>query len=183
MKKKFYFKIVVLLAAAVFLLAGCAKKETVIESSSQPQNEIKQGPVSQPKQEPLKTSPQIETKGEQKVVASQALYEPGDIHFDFDKYNLRTEDRKILSEHADWLLKNAGYNVRVEGNCDERGTEEYNMALGQRRADEARKYLVDRGIAQKRISTISYGKERPVDPGHDEEARAKNRRDHFVLSQ
>jgi peptidoglycan-associated lipoprotein len=119
------------------------------------------------------------TESGQKIAAAQKLK---DIHFDFDKYNLRPEDRTILGSHADWLLKNAGYKVKIEGNCDERGTEEYNMALGQRRADEAKKYLLNMGIAKKRISTISYGKDRPLDLGHDEDAWAKNRRDDFVLS-
>ena len=82
----------------------------------------------------------------------------------------------------DWLLKNSEYKVKIEGNCDERGTEEYNMALGQRRSDEAKKYLLSMGIAIKRISTVTYGKDRPIDPGHDEEAWAKNRNDHFVIS-
>jgi len=71
----------------------------------------------------------------------------------------------------------------IEGHCDERGTVEYNLALGQKRADEAAKFLIDLGIAKERITTISYGKERPLDPGHDETALAKNRRDHFVVSQ
>ena len=105
-----------------------------------------------------------------------------DIHFDFDKYNLKSEDRAILKKDADWLAKHEKINVIIEGNCDERGTSEYNLALGQRRADEAMKYLVELGIDQKRIKTISYGKEKPLDPGHNEETWSKNRRDHFVAN-
>ena len=190
MKMAFYLKVTVLLAAVVFLgVTGCAKKEMVKESSSQPQNELKQGPVSSPKQEEMKPSSAVEakeakpvTEGEQKVAAPEKSYELVDIHFDFDKYNLRPEDRTILSGHADWLMKNKEYTVKIEGNCDERGTDEYNMALGQRRADEAKKYLIDMGIDKERISTISYGKEHPLDPAQNEEAWAKNRRDDFVLS-
>ena len=104
-----------------------------------------------------------------------------DIHFDFDKSVLRPEDREILKGHAGWLMKNADTNVLIEGNCDERGTTEYNLALGERRASEAMKYLVGLGIGKERIAVISYGKERPLDPGHDEAAWAKNRRDHFVI--
>lgn len=105
-----------------------------------------------------------------------------DIHFDYDNYNLKPEDREMLKKDAAWLAKHKNYNVVIEGNCDERGTVEYNLALGERRAAEAMKYFVELGIDKKRIKTISYGKERPLDPGHDEEAWAKNRRDHFIPS-
>jgi peptidoglycan-associated lipoprotein len=104
-----------------------------------------------------------------------------DIYFDFDKSNIRSDAREVLKANADYILKNNTAAVIIEGNCDERGTAEYNMALGQRRAQEAKKYLVNLGVKGAAIKTISYGKERPVDPGHDEEAWAKNRRDHFVI--
>jgi peptidoglycan-associated lipoprotein len=105
-----------------------------------------------------------------------------DIHFDFDKYNLKPEAQAILKAGAQAYQKYPNYGLVIEGNCDERGTVEYNLALGQKRADEAAKYLVDLGIGKERIKTISYGKERPLDPGHNETAWAKNRRDHFVVS-
>ncbi len=104
-----------------------------------------------------------------------------DIHFDFDRYEVRREDEEILKENAAWLKKNPRTKVQVEGHCDERGTVEYNLALGERRASYAKQYLVSLGIAADRISTISYGKERPLVTGHDEEAWAKNRRVHFVV--
>jgi len=105
-----------------------------------------------------------------------------DVLFDFDKYNLKPEGRDILKQLAGWLVNNKNTSVLIEGNCDERGTTEYNLALGERRAKEAMKYLVELGVEDKRIKTISYGKERPLDPGHTEEAWAKNRRDHFVVT-
>jgi len=105
-----------------------------------------------------------------------------DIHFDFDKFSLKPEDREILKGHADWLLGHRDYMVTIEGHCDERGTTEYNLALGERRAGEAKRFLVDLGVAEARINTISYGKERPLDTGHDEEAWAKNRRAHFAVT-
>jgi len=105
-----------------------------------------------------------------------------DIHFDFDKFSLKPEDREILKGHADWLLGHRDYMVTIEGHCDERGTTEYNLALGERRAGEAKRFLVDLGVAEARINTISYGKERPLDTGHDEEAWAKNRRAHFIVT-
>jgi peptidoglycan-associated lipoprotein len=104
-----------------------------------------------------------------------------DIHFDFDKYDIRPTDEEVLKENAAWLKKNPKTKVQIEGHCDERGTVEYNLALGERRANYTKKYLVSLGIASDRISTISYGKERPLDTGHTEEAWAKNRRVHFVV--
>lgn len=104
-----------------------------------------------------------------------------DIHFDFDKYNLKPEAQEILKTGAAAYLKYREYKLVVEGHCDERGTVEYNLALGQRRADEAEKYLSDLGVEKERIKTISYGEEMPLDNGHDEAAWAKNRRAHFVV--
>lgn len=104
-----------------------------------------------------------------------------DIHFDFDKYNLKPLAQTTLKNAAPAWLKYKDYKLVVEGHCDERGTMEYNLALGQKRADEAAKFLVDLGIEKERIKTISYGEEMPLDKGHNEEAWAKNRRAHFVI--
>jgi len=104
-----------------------------------------------------------------------------DIHFDFDKYDIRPGDAEILKENAALLMKNPGVKIQIEGHCDERGTEEYNLALGERRANSAKRYLTSLGLTADRISTISYGKLKPLDPGHNEEAWAKNRRDHFIV--
>jgi peptidoglycan-associated lipoprotein len=104
-----------------------------------------------------------------------------DIHFDFDRYEIRPGDEEILRENAAMLKKNPEMKIQIEGHCDERGTEEYNLALGERRANQTKKYLISLGIASNRISTISYGEERPLDKGHNEEAWAKNRRAHIVV--
>jgi peptidoglycan-associated lipoprotein len=104
-----------------------------------------------------------------------------DVNFDFDKYNLKPEAQAILKAGAPAYLKYREYKLVVEGHADERGTVEYNLALGDKRAAEAAKYLVDLGIEKERIKTISYGKEMPLDNGHDETAWAKNRRAHFVI--
>jgi peptidoglycan-associated lipoprotein len=104
-----------------------------------------------------------------------------DIRFDYDKYDIRREDEGILKENAAFLKKNPKMKIQIEGHCDERGTVEYNLALGERRANSTKRYLVSLGITSDRISTISYGKERPLDPGHNEEAWAKNRRAHIVV--
>ena len=104
-----------------------------------------------------------------------------DIHFNFDKYDIRREDEEILKENAAWLKKNPKMKIQIEGHCDERGTVEYNLALGERRANNTKRYLVSLGISPNQITIISFGKERPLDPGHNEEAWAKNRRAHIVV--
>jgi peptidoglycan-associated lipoprotein len=104
-----------------------------------------------------------------------------DIRFDYDKHDIRRVDEGILRENAAFLKKNPKMKIQIEGHCDERGTVEYNLALGERRANNTKRYLVSLGITSDRISTISFGKERPLDPGHNEEAWAKNRRAHIVV--
>lgn len=101
------------------------------------------------------------------------------IHFDFDKYNIRPQDAKTLDRHSSWLGANARVNVIIEGNTDEWGTEEYNLALGERRAVAAKNYLVNTGVSPDRLSTISYGETRPIDPAHTQAAWSMNRRDEF----
>ena len=119
--------------------------------------------------------------GEATIPAAEEGSILSDINFPFDSYALTSEAKTALQGHAQWLKDNAGTTVVVEGHCDERGTTEYNMALGSRRARSAADYLRSLGIAEDRISTISYGEEIPLDPRSTEEAWAKNRRDHFVV--
>jgi peptidoglycan-associated lipoprotein len=104
-----------------------------------------------------------------------------DIRFDYDKYDIRSQDLEIIKENTALLKKYPNVTIQIEGHCDERGTAEYNLALGERRSNSAKNYLLSLGISGNRISTISYGKERPLDPGHHEEAWAKNRRAHFII--
>lgn len=108
-------------------------------------------------------------------------FESEPIYFDFDKSDLKPPARAILEKKAEWLRSNPHFSVLIEGHCDEQGTHEYNLALGERRASAAEKFLIGLGISTDRISTISYGEERPADPGQGEEAWAKNRRDEFKL--
>jgi len=117
------------------------------------------------------------------VAAREAEKEPplGDIFFDYDQSLIRPDAKKPLDQNVEWLRANAQPNLIIEGHCDERGSQEYNLALGQRRAKAAQDYLVASGIDEKRIQTISYGKERPFVVGHDESAWQWNRRAHFVL--
>ena len=104
-----------------------------------------------------------------------------DIHFTLDGYSLSLPARELLSDIASWMLKHPGVRLQIEGHCCELGTDEYNLSLGERRAESVRSYLTDLGVDFSSLSTISYGEESPIDPGHYEEARAKNRRAHFVL--
>lgn len=102
------------------------------------------------------------------------------IHFDYDKSSLSSEARSKLQGNVDWMKKNAGVRIQIEGHCDARGSIEYNLALGERRANSVKSYIVSQGIAANRLSTISYGKEKPLLQGDTEEAFSKNRRANFV---
>ncbi|HEV2721493.1 MAG TPA: peptidoglycan-associated lipoprotein Pal [Thermoanaerobaculia bacterium] len=104
-----------------------------------------------------------------------------DAFFGYDEAALGADAQSALTDSANWLKKNSSYNVLIEGHCDERGTEQYNLALGDRRANMAKQFLMTLGVDAGRIRTVSYGEERPFDPGHDESAWAKNRRAHLVL--
>ena len=111
------------------------------------------------------------------------MFENDDVHFEFDSARLSMEAQDTLRRKAEWLKENPRAKVIIEGHCDERGTTEYNLALGDRRAFSAKSFLVDLGIADSRLTTVSYGEERPLDSGADEDAWAKNRRAHFVIKE
>jgi len=110
----------------------------------------------------------------------KVIFQP--IYFDFDKYNLKPAAQKILDKIGDYLLENTDKLMIIEGHCDERGTREYNLVLGEQRALSARRYLIIKGVSPKRIFTVSYGEDRPADPRHCEEAWEKNRRCEFLIS-
>ncbi len=184
MKKKALAIMVVIvfgLAFSLIFFSGCAKKEVVKEESATKEQAVAAKQPGMQEKVTTKEGPAMATSEEETAMAKREQIFV-DIHFDFDKFNLKSEAREILKKQAGWLANHATASVLIEGNCDERGTEEYNLALGQRRANEAMKYFVGFGIDKKRIKTISYGKDRPLDPGNNEAAWAKNRRDHFVLS-
>lgn len=105
----------------------------------------------------------------------------GDVFYEFDSSELSAEAQNQLRENATWMGNNAAASTMIEGHCDERGTSEYNMALGERRAANAKEYIVRLGIPSSRIETVSYGEEKPFAAGHDESAWSKNRRAHFVI--
>jgi len=121
-----------------------------------------------------------EAEASERAAAAEAAAGLKPVYFDFDRSLIRDDMRSVMKENADWLKANPKAKVRIEGNCDERGTIEYNQALGQRRAAAARKYLTDLGISSSRISLISYGKEKQVCSEQTEECWQMNRRDELV---
>jgi len=155
------------------LLIGCAKKQ-IISGGGEVMGAAGGG------QE--KVPPQSIKEPSVRHSEWEALPQLAMVHFDFDKSELKPEDREILKKNADYLQGQSDITILVEGHCDEKGTVEYNLALGQRRATAVREYYGYLGIALNRIATISYGKEKPLDPGHDEAAWAKNRRAETKIS-
>jgi len=172
---------VVMLGMVALMAAGCAKEEVVKKDEPVVQEQTvqkQQEPVKQV--EPVK---QPEPKMEEAVVqkASEAI-SLETVYFDFDKSELRKDTMDVLAKNAEALLKKAAdAKIQIAGHCDERGSDEYNLALGDRRAKSVASYLKKLGVAESRISTISYGKEKPAVDGHDEAAWSKNRRAEFVI--
>lgn len=170
-------KIIVLALAAMSLMMiiGCSKKVTKTEPATQ-----ETSPVTTPTVESRQKLDTIDLEPKEKSVPKADL-SFRDVNFDYDKYDLTPESRGILANHARLLKENPEIKLKIEGHCDERGTIEYNLALGERRAYAVKNYLVNYGIDAYRMSPISYGKERPLDPRSTEEAWAKNRRTTFVI--
>jgi peptidoglycan-associated lipoprotein len=182
------------LVLAVALAAGCAKKQTVksgVEAGA-PSSEaastageapVKETPITEA---PTAPTPPIMTAKEAEAARGVAVTEEKpsrfeDVRFDFDKSALREDGKKTCQEVAAYMKAHPKSTLVIEGHCDERGTAEYNLALGERRATAVKNYLVSLGVPAAALTTVSFGKERPLDPGHNEEAWAKNRRVHFVL--
>ena len=191
MKKNSVYRSLVV-ACFVLVAAGCAtneavKKEESIAPTTKPAAQIKSAPVEvspppvqQAKQVAIKESSvddsKITTSNMDKLNAALKK-----VYFDFDSYDLSPAARNSLQQNMEFMNKNSAALVRIEGNCDERGSAEYNLALGEKRAKSAMQYLVTLGVPEKRLSVISYGKERPAVQGNDESAWSKNRRDDFVI--
>lgn len=169
--------LVFVFVAMLLLSAGCSKKVmNPIDSSSdavQPQDEQMQG---------FSLDSSQDAQGTTDTTVEPAEFGDKMIHFDYDKFNIRPEDAQILEELADFLNLHNYLKVEIQGHCDERGTSEYNMSLGDRRARAAQTYLISLGIDSQRITTNSYGEEKPLMAGHSEEDWAKNRRGQFVFS-
>ncbi len=176
---KMIMSLVLLALVSVSLLAlwGCPKKAEVTATPEAQKEETpavkeEQKPEAAPQEE---VKPAVQEEPKERAAAGAAGLQP--VYFDFDKSFIRSDARAVMKANAEWLKANPKVKVKIEGNCDERGTKEYNQALGQRRAASAKKYLTDLGISSRRISLISYGKEKPVCSEHTEDCWQKNRRD------
>jgi peptidoglycan-associated lipoprotein len=174
--KRFMIGILTVLVLAAFF--NSCKKEVV----TAPTKEEKVEKVEE-------VAPKVETPelSEEELIQRRTLEELNRmgylkrINFDFDKYFIREDMKPILEQNAQWLLKFPNIVITVDGHCDERGTEEYNMALGEKRAESAKKYLMNLGVPGERMKTVSYGKMKPLVKGVDEESYFKNRRDEFTI--
>jgi peptidoglycan-associated lipoprotein len=166
---------------------SCAKKAVKDDAAlaQQAQDEEAKAAAEKARQEELARQQAMEEQRlkEESTLTQEArdMFLNDDIHFEFDSSTLTSGAQLTLKKKAEWLQNNPDAASTIEGHCDERGTSEYNLALGDRRANSAKAFLVDLGISASRLTTISYGEERPVDPGHNEEAWAKNRRCHFTI--
>ncbi len=202
--------LVVFACSSVFLLSSCAKKQVVgeekvvtappkkvvvkVEEEKPPAVEVAKE-VKEEEEKVIKKAEEArveklkEVEIAKKKVAEEKVwedrrgirFEAEPVYFDFDKSFIRSEYRPVLREKAGFLKDNANVRIRIEGNCDERGTNEYNLALGERRAESAKNFLLSLGISPDRIEAISYGEERPLAVGHSEDSWAQNRRDDFVI--
>ena len=186
MRKKLWIILALLLVVPGLLFTvSCAKKTVKSEAALEQQQAEEARAQEQAKQEEVARQRAIEEEEMQqqarRKMAAKSRFLNENIHFEFDRSNLLPEAQEILRSKAQWLRDNSDVLVIIEGHCDERGTNEYNLALGDRRANSAKAYLVDLGIAGSRLTCISYGEERPLDPGHNEEAWAKNRRAQFTI--
>jgi peptidoglycan-associated lipoprotein len=180
----FWRRVAVNVATAAILalyLGGCstAKPTAKPVETAQAQEQKAQTPSKSLASAPSQSSSldQLQKGGAIGTPASSPLK---DIYFDFDRADLRADARDTLKANAQWLNNNPATTVQIEGHCDERGTAEYNLALGAKRAQAAKDYLVTLGVSEQRISTVSYGQELPVCTEHNEECWQKNRHDRFV---
>jgi peptidoglycan-associated lipoprotein len=185
----------ILIAVAVLgLVAGCAQTKPSTTPPSQAAQVTTPSPTTPATEEPKPAATEPApaqaatpepTQPAAMAPAPAAMAEPAAldlkvIHFDFDKYDIKPGEAALLDANATWLKSNPDVRVQLGGYCDERGTEEYNLALGERRAQAVRTYLAEHGVPADNMSTVSFGEEKPIDSGHDEAAWAKNRRVEFT---
>ena len=199
MKKKIMTGLIALAFACslLILMTSCAKKQVQVSEGVTPSAQVSEKVTAADEARMKEQMAANEAYRKKKEAERQALlremqkrqelkvemrhFQAEKIYFDFDKSELKPQARAVLKKKADWLRANPGFSLVIEGHCDERGTNEYNLALGERRAVAAWKFLNALGISGERMSTISFGEEKPADPRHTIGAWAKNRRDEFKL--
>jgi peptidoglycan-associated lipoprotein len=182
-------RIVAVGVIAGLVTAGCGKKPAPVARPMPPPVTTDMGttpappPPPTPVEDPVLPAPSpTDAIGSKDLDALNRESPLAPVYFGLDSFEISAEGRTILQNAAQVLQKQPTWQITVEGHCDERGTAEYNLSLGERRAVAAKTYLVSLGVAAERLRTVSYGKEFPFDPGHDESAYAKNRRAHFVIT-
>ncbi len=178
-------KKIVVFSLALFLVlsfaVSCKKKVEVVPP---PPPQVKEQPKVEKVEPPVVKEPVLT---EEEIFMRKTLDEInrekplGMVHFDYDKYFIREDAKPVLDMNAGWMNKFRTTKILIEGHCDERGTEEYNLALGEKRAKSTQDYLISLGISADRIKIISYGKSQPLDPGHNEDSWQKNRRAQFLV--
>ncbi len=180
--RRFLYFVMVALALSV-VVVGCAKRPALTQATAPAPEGAAVAPAPQaeaaPEQPSAAPAPAPVAPPSPKEFA--AVPELKDIHFDFDRYDIRSGDADILRANAQWLREHSDQLVLIEGHCDERGTNEYNQALGERRAKATMNFLVGQGIKSDRITTISYGEERPLCTEHNETCWSQNRRAHTLV--
>ncbi|MEA3359039.1 MAG: peptidoglycan-associated lipoprotein Pal [Thermodesulfobacteriota bacterium] len=203
MKRKIIIGTMVIFAwSSLFLMMSCAKKQLIteekiikkpaavktVEKKKSAAEEVKKEGIEEAEKIRLERLKELEKAKKSEAEARNRWqerkslnFEAEVIYFDFDRSFIRPEYRPILKEKADYLKDNPNVRIRIEGNCDERGTNEYNLALGERRANSANKFLVSLGVSPDQIEIVSYGEERPLALGHSKGAWAQNRRDDFEI--
>jgi peptidoglycan-associated lipoprotein len=185
MSKKAWLPIsFVVILSVMFFTVSCAKKVVQNEPEPMTQSEVSKAP-----DKSALEADQAKQKQDSRLRAEEAAREAAGaafvneiIHFSFDSALLSDQAQQILNDKADYMRTNSGVTVTVEGHCDERGTDAYNIALGERRAESVKNFLVDLGISSNRLNTVSYGEERPIAIGQDEASWAKNRRAQFMVN-
>lgn len=176
-----YCKSIFLIVFCVFLIISCAERKIYIPKEIPPEEKLKREEAPrQEKTEPARTEETFAHVSTEELI-KRLQEQIKDIHFDFDKYEIKQEDVPTLKKVAELLQKNSRLRVIIEGHCDERGTNEYNFALGQKRANAAKQYLIVLGVASSKIDIISYGEEKPLCTEQNEACWQKNRRAHFVF--
>ncbi len=186
-KRTGFVLVMLLLLPGLIATVGCSKKQVKpdepvgVEGASQSADERARAAEEEARRRALQEQELLEQQQRQREMAVRARFGAEDIYFDFDRSDLKPEARATLQEKADFMRANPSVMVNIEGHCDERGTAEYNIALGERRAEAAKGFMMNLGISGSRMTTISYGEEKPIALGHDEAAWAKNRRVHFEI--
>ena len=169
-------------AAALLLLAACAKKQPATAASTAPPETTRQAETrvaAPPSSAPSSQAPDVLSQDLQQLNAHGYLQ---DAFFDYDRSELREDARTTLAKDADWLKKYPSTRLLIEGHCDERGTEEYNLALGDRRANATKEYLAALGISDSRVQTVSFGKDKPFCTADNDPCFQENRRAHFLIT-